>query len=160
MFYHKNLPNSNEIVDEPLEPTGELRCGNTGMACLGKVFGIIGAVNGIIMALWFVGLFIYERHKPKPKPIPVKKVRKPGRSVDIINRNHPQICLGEKAELCMVEIDRYVSMLKRVCDAIELDDPTYKAMMTNFDDAVLHETLRFKGNSKNIPKYNQTRSIL
>ena len=74
-------------------------------------------------------------------------------------RDSPQIGLEKNGKGFLTYAER-VSTLKRVCGAIELDDPTYKAMKINFDDAVLYETLKLKGNSRNRLKSKRRHLIL
>ena len=75
------------------------------------------------------------------------------------NRLQSQICLGENNKDCLSYAEADL-ILERVCNAITSDDFTYKAMKTNFDDAVLHETLKFNGNSRNSSQYHENRLIL
>ena len=75
------------------------------------------------------------------------------------SRNQPTICLEENGNHCLA-FDEYYPVLKKVCNAIDSDDPTFNAMKTNFDNAILHETLKLNGNSKNFLKHEEKSLIL
>ena len=75
------------------------------------------------------------------------------------NRAQFQSCLGENERDCLTYAESDL-IFHRVCNAITTDDFTHKAMNTNFDDAILHETLKFNGYLRNSSKHHENRLVL
>ena len=75
------------------------------------------------------------------------------------NRMESQICLRDGEKDCLAYAEAGL-MFERVCSAIASDDFTYSAMKTNFDDAILQETLRIIGNSGNCSNYSKNCLVL
>ena len=126
------------------------------MAKASGIMGIVGGALSIAFLVWAVIIWSVDfTGHIKPPPIPVYEVDPRA----FKNRNKSQISMEEMADDFSTYV-KYASILETLCAPIQLDDSTYKAMQINFDDAVLHETLKFKGNSKNIPKYKEKHLIL
>ena len=96
---------------------------------------------------------------PTPGPKGTYEVFPPYKERAFTNPNPPQIAREEMRDDFSTNV-KYTPTLESLCAPIELDDSTYKAMKINFDDAVLHETLKLKGNSRNIPKPRKMHPIL
>ena len=75
------------------------------------------------------------------------------------NRMESQICLRDGEKDCLAYAEAGL-MFERVCSAIASDDFTYKVMKTNFEDAILQETLKINGNSGNCSKYTKNCLVL
>ena len=97
---------------------------------LSFVFTLV--VAGLIAATFYFVYHIHENTKDLPS-----------------QRHQPTISLRKNGNAAWTH-DEITAILNRVCAAIDSDYPTNKAMKVNFDDAVLHETLKIRGNSKNI----------
>ena len=163
-MYHTNHFNLSENEDGRL--ASELAGNTLGLQSrtledLAPYMGIIGGVLSLSFLVW--GLIAFSMPWWPQRPMKVIVIPKPPsvpRSLrDIINGNQPHIALeGMPGDLSTYV--KYVSILESLCAPIQLNDPTYMATKISFDDAVLHEMLKLKGNSKNIPKHNERHSIL
>ena len=122
--------------------------------------GILGGALSLTYLVW--GLVVFSMPwwpQKETGVILVPKPHPPGSLRDIMNGNQPHISL-EGIPGDMSTYVQYASILEYHCAPIQLNDPTYMATKINFDNAVLHEMLKFKGNSKNIPKPKEMNLIM
>ena len=166
-FYHKD---PSELPDTEYEPLDfDMARQMVGIPDVGptvgldKVVTIVGAVGlliGYINLFLFIGTSLYNHFKtkqnmtihfgdpPDDSPFGTNK-----------NRNQAETFLGQTREDFSAHM-RYASIVQSLCGAIQLDDLTYRTMKINFDEAVLHETLKFEGNSGNISNGHEKHLIL
>ena len=64
-----------------------------------------------------------------------------------LNRNGPDTCIRRQTAQDCLTYEEYNLVFETVCASVDSDDPTYKAMKRNFDDAILHQMLKAKDNS-------------
>ena len=158
-LYHKNPSELPDTEYEPLDfdmarqMVGIPDVGPTsGLDKTVMIMGAVGLLVGYINLLFFVGSTLWNHFKPK-KNMTIYFENPPDDSPfgTNKNRNQAETSLGQTREDFSAHM-RYASIVQSLCGAIQLDDLTYRTMKINFDEAVLHETLKFKGNSGNISK--------
>ena len=157
-FYHTNQFNLSENGDGPWdsEMVGNMEdiqneAGRISPTAAKASYwlGLIGGAANVIFLAWFIVKFTLEETGViKYPPTPVIEIR-----------NQPNMSMEELTDNFSTFV-KYASLLETLCAPIQLDDLTYKTMKINFDDAVLHETLKFKGHSRNIREYKENHLIL